>query len=65
MTYVAFPSGTNLKLQNTPVNPKLVKKGIANLFSSKPSGLDSIPAVVLENCDLELEYLLADFSICV
>ena len=31
----------------------MVKKVIANLDSSKMSGLDYIPVVVLKNCELE------------
>ena len=45
-----FPSGTNLKLHNISVTPKMVRKGIINLNLSKASGLDCIPGVVLKNC---------------
>ena len=45
-----FPSITNLKLHNIFVTPKMVKKVITNLDSSKTSGPDCIPVVVLKNC---------------
>ena len=45
--FPAFSSRTNLKLQNISVTTKLV---ITNLDSSKVSGLDYIPVVVLKNC---------------
>ena len=51
-----FPSRTNLKLHNISVTPKVVKKAIANLDSSKASGPDCIPVVVLMNCETELTY---------
>ena len=41
----AFPSRANLKLYN-----KVVKKVIMNLDSSRTSGPDCTPVVVLENC---------------
>ena len=37
----------------------MVKKAITNLDSSKASGPDSIPVVVLKNCEPELSYILA------
>ena len=37
----------------------MVKKVITNLDSSKASGPDSIPVVVLKNCEPELSYILA------
>ena len=37
----------------------MVKKVIMNLDSSKASGLDCIPVVVLKNCEPELSYILA------
>ena len=46
-----FPSRTNLKLQNITVTPKMVKKIITNLDSSKASGPDCIPVVVLKNSE--------------
>ena len=60
-----FPSRTNLKLHNISVTPKMVKKVITNLHSSKASGPGCIPVVVLKNCDPELSYIIAElFSIC-
>ena len=52
-----FSSGTNLKLQNISVTLKMVKKVITNLDSSKAAGPDSIPMVVLKNCEPELSYI--------
>ena len=46
-----FPSRTNLKLHNISITPKMVKKVIMNLDSSKVSGPDCIPVVVLKNCE--------------
>ena len=45
-----FPSRTNLKLHNISITPKMVKKVIMDLDSSKASGPDCIPVVVLKNC---------------
>ena len=43
----------------------MVKKVITNLDSSKASGPDCIPVVVLKNCELELSYILLElFSLC-
>ena len=44
-----FPLRTNLKLHNISITPKMVKKVITNLDSSKVSGPDCIPVVVLKN----------------
>ena len=52
----AFRSRTNLKLHNISVTAKMVEKVITNLDSSKVSGPDCIPVVVLKNCKLELSY---------
>ena len=60
-----FPSRTNLKLHNIYVTPKMIKKVITNLDSSKASGPDCIPVVVLKNYEPELSYILANYSICV
>ena len=49
-----FPSRTNLKLLNISITPKMVKKIITNLDSSKVFGADCIPVVVLKNCEPEL-----------
>ena len=54
-----FPSRTNLKLHNISITPKMVEKVITNLDSSKASGPDCIPVVVLKNCEPELSYILA------
>ena len=43
----------------------MVEKVIANLDSSKASGSDCIPVVVLKNCEPELSYILAElFNMC-
>ena len=42
-----------------PVTPKMAKKVITNLDSSKSSSPDCIPVVVLKNCEPELSYILA------
>ena len=49
-----FPSRTNLKLLNISITPKMVKKVITNLDSSKVFCADCIPVVVLKNCKPEL-----------
>ena len=54
-----FPSRTNLKLHNISITSKMVKKVMANLDSSKASGPDYIPVVVLKNCEPELSYIRA------
>ena len=54
-----FPSRTNLKLHNISITPKMVKKVITNLDSSKASGPNCIPVVVLKNCEPALSYILA------
>ena len=44
----------------------MVKKVIMNLDSSKVSGPDCIPVVVLNNCEPEFSYRLAElFNMCV
>ena len=60
-----FPSRTNLKLHNISVTPEMVEKVITNLDSSKATGRDCIPVVVLKNCEPELSYIQAEiFNIC-
>ena len=54
-----FPSRTNLKLHNISLTPKMVKKVITSLDSSKAFGPDCIPVVVLKNCEPKLSYILA------
>ena len=59
-----FLSRTNLKL-HISITPKMVKKVITNFDSSKASGPDCIPVVVLKNCEPELSYKLAElFNMC-
>ena len=55
-----FPSRTYLKLHNIYVTPKMIKKVIMNLKSSKVSGLDSILVVFLKNREPELSYILVE-----
>ena len=59
-----FFSRTNLRLHNISVTPKLVKKVITNLDSSKASGPDYIPVAVLKNCEPEFSYVLAELFKC-
>ena len=60
-----LPSRTNLKLHNIFITPKMVKKVITNIDSSKASGPDCVPVVVLKNCELERSYILAEvFNKC-
>ena len=60
-----FPSRSNLKLHNVFITSKMVKRAITNFDSSKVSGPDCIPVVVLKNCEPELSYILAEFfNIC-
>ena len=42
------PSRTNLKLHNSSVSPKMVRKVVMNLDLLKASGPDCIPVVVLK-----------------
>ena len=57
---LVFLSRTNQKLNNISLSPKMVKKVIMNLDSSKASGPDCIPVVILKNCEPELSYILAE-----
>ena len=59
ISFLVFPSRTNLKLHNMSITAKMVKKVITNLDSSKASGSDCIPVVVLQNCEPELSFILA------
>ena len=60
-----FASRTNLKLHNISITPKIVKKVITNFYSSKASGPDCIPVLVLKNCEPKLSYILAKlFNMC-
>ena len=59
------PSRINLKLHNISITPKMVKKVMTSLDSSKTSGSDCIPVVVLRNCEPGLSYILAElFNVC-
>ena len=52
-------------MHNIPVTPKLVKKVIINLYSSKVSGPECILPMVLRNCEPKLSYILAElFNRC-
>ena len=60
-----FSSRTNLKQHNISVTPKMVRKVTKNLNLSKASGANCIPVVVLNNCEAELSYTLAElFNKC-
>ena len=63
ISLTVFPSRTNVKLHNISVIPKMVEKVITNLDSSKASGLDCIPVVVLKNCEPELSYIVAQLCV--
>ena len=55
----------NLELNNISVTPKMIKKVIAMLDSSKASGSNCIPVVVLKNSELEVSYILSVlFNMC-
>ena len=58
--FTCFTSRTNLKPHDISITTKMGKKVIANLDLSKVSGLDSIPVVVLKNCEPGLSYILAE-----
>ena len=65
ISLLVFPSGLNMKLHNISITPKMVKKVITNLDSSKASVPDCLPVVVLKNCEPELSYILAKlFNMC-
>ena len=53
-----FPSRTNLRLHSISITPNMIKKVIMNLDSSKASGHDCIPVVVLKNFEPELSHIL-------
>ena len=60
-----FPSRTYLKLHNISITLKMVKKVIMNLNSTKASGPDCIPVIILTNCEPDLSNILAElFNIC-
>ena len=60
-----FPSRTNLKLHSISVTPKMVKKVLTILDSSKAFSPDCTSVVVLNNCELELLYILGELSVVV
>ena len=64
-SFSVLPSGTNLKLHNISVTPRMVKKVIMNLDLSNASGPGHIPEVVLKNCEPELSYILVELFISV
>ena len=51
ISFPVFHARTNLKLHDISITPKMVKKVITNLDSSKASGPDCIPVVILKNCE--------------
>ena len=56
---------TNLKLHKISVTAKMGKKVLMNLDSSKTSGPDCSPVMVLKNCEPERSYILAGlFNMC-
>ena len=62
---ISFLSITNLKLHNTSITPKMVKKVILSVDSSNVSCSDCIPVVILRNCETEVSYRLAElFNMC-
>ena len=58
--FTCFRSRTNLKLHNISVIPKMFKKVVVNLHSSKASGPACIPVIILKNCGPEFSYILAE-----
>ena len=57
-----FPSRTETEIS---VTPKMLKRVITNLDSSKASGPDCIPVVVLKNCESDFSHILAElFNMC-
>ena len=60
VSLLVFPSRTYLKLCNIYVTPKMIKKVISGLDSSKVSDPNCIPVVVLKSCEPELSYILAE-----
>ena len=50
ISFPVFPSKTNMKLHNISITP-IVKKVITNLDSSKASGHDCVPVVLLKKCE--------------
>ena len=64
ISLLIFPSRTNLKL-HISVTPKMVKKVITILDSSKASGCDCVPVAIPKNCEPGLSYILPElFNKC-
>ena len=63
ISLAVFGTRTNLILHQISVTPRMVKKAITNLDSSKASGPICIPVIVLKNCEPELSYKLAELYI--
>ena len=62
---LSFSHRTGITLSNMVITPKMEKKAISNLNSSKASGPDGIPVVVLQNCGPEFSFILTDlFNLC-
>ena len=55
-----FFTNSNLDDSVSSVTPKMVRKVITNLDSSKSSGSECFPVVVVKNCGPELPYILAE-----
>ena len=65
ISVAAFTTRTNMKLRNISVTPKIARNVITNVDSSKVSGPDCIPVVLLMNCEAELSYMIAElFNMC-
>ena len=60
----AFPSLTDLKLNNILVTPELMKKVTFTLDSTKVSVTDHIPVVVLKKCKPEFSWIYVSKGIC-
>ena len=61
----SFNSRTAITLTDMVITPKMIKKAISNLSSSKASGPDAIAVVVLKNCEPEFSFILTDwFNLC-
>lgn len=54
-----FPSRTDVPLHTLRITPKSVAKVIASLDSSKASGPDNIPVIVMQKCSPELSSILS------
>ena len=60
ISLLVFSSRTNFKLHDISVAPKMVKKVITNLDSSKSSSTCCIPVMVLKNYEPERPCILAE-----